>query len=302
MSDLNLQEQLDAAAPGALVRVPPGEHRANLFIDKPLTLLGEGAVLDGGREGPVVTVSARPGQEVRLIGLTLRNGAAHSGAGVFFRLGSLLIAECRITSNTAHVYGGGAIHAAGQTLRVERCQLTDNEGRQGGAVLLDEEVDATFASVLVAKNRARYGGGLRLKEGARCVAEGCTFADNEVAASGEGSQLYLSGTMTRAPRLELYNAILSGPKPVIVRHREHPGELLGARVLLPEGSALQGLADVIEAEPGFVGQGPSPYALRQDSPAAGRGDPARVISARDVIGHDRASPGGLALGAYALVG
>jgi nitrous oxidase accessory protein len=54
-----LQPVLDAAAPGATVRLEAGVWRGPVTIDQPVTLLGEeGAVIDGGRSSSVVTVAA----------------------------------------------------------------------------------------------------------------------------------------------------------------------------------------------------------------------------------------------------
>lgn len=64
-----LQPLLDAAAPGAVVELGSGRYEGPASIDKPLTLKGRNAVVDGGRRGTVLTVNT-PG--VVLEGLILR--------------------------------------------------------------------------------------------------------------------------------------------------------------------------------------------------------------------------------------
>ena len=59
-----------AADEGATVVVPPGVYHGALVVDKPITLLGEGVVLDGDGIGDVVTLAA-PGITFR--GFTVRN-------------------------------------------------------------------------------------------------------------------------------------------------------------------------------------------------------------------------------------
>ncbi|MGJ7458790.1 nitrous oxide reductase family maturation protein NosD [Halomonas sp. RA08-2] len=60
-----LQQVLEAAAPGDTVRVAEGIHLGNFVVEVPITLVGEpGAVLDGQRQGTVLTVAA-PGTTVR---------------------------------------------------------------------------------------------------------------------------------------------------------------------------------------------------------------------------------------------
>jgi nitrous oxidase accessory protein len=60
-----------AAAPYDTVRVRAGRYRERLVLDKPIVLVGEpGAVIDGGRAGTVVTITA---DDVTVNGLTLRS-------------------------------------------------------------------------------------------------------------------------------------------------------------------------------------------------------------------------------------
>ncbi len=60
-----LQAIVDAAAPGDVLRLAPGEHLGPVVVSRELTLQGEpGAVLKGGGHGSVVTLEA-PGSVVR---------------------------------------------------------------------------------------------------------------------------------------------------------------------------------------------------------------------------------------------
>ncbi|MHC3381131.1 NosD domain-containing protein [Haloarcula sp. H-GB5] len=53
-----VQAAVDAAPPNTTVVVPAGTYEEQVTIDKPLTLSGPGATLDGGGNGTVVTVTA----------------------------------------------------------------------------------------------------------------------------------------------------------------------------------------------------------------------------------------------------
>ncbi|MEF8829695.1 MAG: NosD domain-containing protein, partial [Haloarcula sp.] len=53
-----IQGAVDAAPPNTTVVVPAGTYDEQVTIDKPLTLSGAGATLDGGGNGTVVTVTA----------------------------------------------------------------------------------------------------------------------------------------------------------------------------------------------------------------------------------------------------
>ena len=73
----SLQAQIDAAAPGSTIVVPPGVHAGSVVVNKPLVLLGEpGAVIQGPGKGKVVHISA---DRVTLRGLTIRG----SGLALF---------------------------------------------------------------------------------------------------------------------------------------------------------------------------------------------------------------------------
>jgi parallel beta-helix repeat protein len=58
-----------AAPPNTTVVVPPGTYAERVTIDKPLTLRGRNATLDGGGEGTVIEVRA---DDVAVTGLTIR--------------------------------------------------------------------------------------------------------------------------------------------------------------------------------------------------------------------------------------
>jgi nitrous oxidase accessory protein len=72
-----LQAVLDAARPGDVIEVPEGVYSGPIRIDAPLIVRGHGAVIDGGGEGKVVTISA-PGARVE--GLGVRNSGFDVGA------------------------------------------------------------------------------------------------------------------------------------------------------------------------------------------------------------------------------
>ncbi len=64
-----LQQAIEEAAPGTVIRLGTGRHEAQLTIDRPLTLLGEeDAVLIGPDEGSVIVVNAT---DVRIEGLEI---------------------------------------------------------------------------------------------------------------------------------------------------------------------------------------------------------------------------------------
>ena len=171
-------------------------------------------MLDGGDEGNVLEVDA-PGCEVVVRGLTFEHGHASGGGLVRFTAGRLVLENCVFAHGTAKAFGGGALLASGQSLQVRRSVFLENVGRQGGAVLLDELVDAVFVDCLFARNAAVQGGALRLREGVTARLVGCTFAHNrcvpnpEVTSPAAGASFFVSGSTTRTPSLALENGLFA---------------------------------------------------------------------------------------------
>ncbi|MFB6101342.1 MAG: NosD domain-containing protein [Haloplanus sp.] len=64
-----IQAAVDAAPPNTTVVVPPGTYAERVTIEKPLTLRGQGATLDGGGNGTVIQVRA---DDVAVTGFTIR--------------------------------------------------------------------------------------------------------------------------------------------------------------------------------------------------------------------------------------
>jgi nitrous oxidase accessory protein len=65
----SIQERIDRAQPGETIQIEPGTYKEHLLIGKPLTLVGDHVVIDGERQGTVVTIQ---NAAVTLRGLTIR--------------------------------------------------------------------------------------------------------------------------------------------------------------------------------------------------------------------------------------
>ena len=106
-----LQAALDAAAPGALLRLAPGVYPGPVVIGRTLTLEGApGAILDGGGRGRVLSVAA---PDVAVRGLTVRNSGlslAETDAGIFLdkAASGALVEGNRLENNLFGIYLHGA--------------------------------------------------------------------------------------------------------------------------------------------------------------------------------------------------
>lgn len=117
----SLQARVDAAAPGARLEVGPGVYTGDLFLDKPLTLVGKGRPrLVGSGAGSVVRVRA---DGVTLEGLEIDGlGGGDLGrdsSGIHVAAGNVTIRDCTIEQALFGIYLREAHGAAveGVTIR-----------------------------------------------------------------------------------------------------------------------------------------------------------------------------------------
>ena len=107
----DVQAAIDAAAPGATVRLGPGEHRGPVTVNKPLTLWGPADAVVRGGDGSTIRVFTNG---ARIAGLTV------VGSGQRFDLmdGGVYLQGCDL------VLEGVTVREALFGILVERCQRT----------------------------------------------------------------------------------------------------------------------------------------------------------------------------------
>ncbi len=124
-----LQARLDAAAPGAVVEVEPGTYRGDVYLDRPVRLIGRGRpTLIGSGKGSVVRVRA-PDVVVEgfdIDGLAGGDLAADS-SGVHVAAPRATVRDCRIANTLFGVY---VREAPG--VRVEGNVIRGIPGREAG--------------------------------------------------------------------------------------------------------------------------------------------------------------------------
>ena len=289
----DLSRAIASAPAGATVDVPAGTWAGGLVVTRALTLRAAGAVVfDGQGAGPLLRINAEA--EVTLEGFSFRNAVTLAGAGVFHEAGRLTLRDCSFTGCAATGHGGGAVYSRGESLRIARCRFEGNEGRQGGAVLLDQLVEATVEDSLFIANRARRGAALRVKAGARAHLSFCTVAGNVLLGPPpRGASLEVAPTLTRSPSLSLADTVWSEPLA-----GGEPGNLAlisAVRCVLPKEAPASGSNDVCAAV--FVGEGREPWRLVAGGPGTSLAGPC-AGHRRDLEGHPR----GPVAGAFSQVG
>jgi nitrous oxidase accessory protein len=124
-----LQARLDAATPGATVEIEPGEYVGDLFVDKPLRIVGRGRpLLAGSGRGSVVRVRA-DGVTIEGFAIDGRRGGdlSRDSAGVHSAARDTTLRDLEIREALFGVYlreANGAV--------VERCRVRGIPGKDPG--------------------------------------------------------------------------------------------------------------------------------------------------------------------------
>jgi hypothetical protein len=115
------------------VMVAAATYRENLTIGFSLRIVGSGAatIIDGGGVNTVVTIS-NAGAHVTLSKLTIRNGLAKDGGGIY-NSGTLRVNICILSGNVATSFGGGIYNTG--ALTVIASTLSGNHAFSGGGIV-----------------------------------------------------------------------------------------------------------------------------------------------------------------------
>jgi cysteine-rich repeat protein len=204
----SIQAGLDDAACAA-VYVYSGNYVENVRVERDALILGVGAapvIVDGDGRGSVFEIR---GADVTLQRLTVQNGRAERGGGVYAEGEALTLTDVQVRANlatgAAEAAGGGIYSTAGR-LTLIRSQVTENAvessevGRGGGLyiegtrLVLDEDSKVAGNRVQVggdAPALAAEGGGIFLAPGEASgeivLTGGSSIHQNLARAEGPGS-------------------------------------------------------------------------------------------------------------------
>ncbi|MCA9074045.1 MAG: hypothetical protein KDA93_03360 [Planctomycetaceae bacterium] len=181
----------------------PGFYQENLSIRKSVTIFGtEGdpsaVVIDGDSSGRVIFVGPH---QVTLQSLTLQNGSANSGGGLFNDGGNVQTEDLVIQNNSVTVSGGG-IYAAGaaRTTLVNTVVNGNMAGRHGGGIWNSEEstlIVRSGSSVSdnhVSGDATTPGGGGIMNYGGRLALTDASVMRNVAnGLRGSGGGIYSTG-------------------------------------------------------------------------------------------------------------
>jgi hypothetical protein len=136
--------------------------------------------VDGNYLSRIFDVSA---SDARISGLTIRNGLAHFGGGIYLQAGNLTVEDSVVTGNDTDTGDGGGIFTRTGNLTVDSSMLSDNYAANFGGALGGLAGPATHAGTTTVRNSTLSG------NGAGIIGGGTYFSYNS-PATVENSTIY----------------------------------------------------------------------------------------------------------------
>lgn len=181
----------------ATIRLVKGTYNENVTINRDVAILGLGPSLttvNGGGVGSVFTINSGT---VTLSGLTITNGSAAEGGGIFNNGGTLTVSNSSISGNTAGYEGGGIFNNG--TLMVTNSSITGNTSQYTGGGIFNLGTLTIANSTISGNTGTLYSGGI----------------DNEATltitnSTISGNTAELGGGIFNARTLTISNSTVSG--------------------------------------------------------------------------------------------
>lgn len=208
-----IQAAFAAASAGDSIMVRAGIYvEALALAGKDVTLFGESGSeatsITTNSAGRVLTIGAGVTSQMVLSDLTIRNGLANDGAGIFLTGGaSPVLRRCRLIENWAYrdegsTWGGAIRVETGSTLLIEDCVFEWNRADYvcclvpgqgyGGAVSAASGsairvLRSVFTDNIAMGFEGGFGGAISIEPGASASIEDCSFRGNGGYGGGVGS-------------------------------------------------------------------------------------------------------------------
>ena len=166
-----------------------------LNITSNLTLKGAGesrTVIDGNAGARVLHIAS--GNTVTIDSLTIRNGKANTGGGIYNDQSTLTVQNSTISGNTATYVGGGIYNLYG-TLTVDDSTISGNTATDdGGGIYIGYSGNLTVDGSTIRGNTADGNGGGICNQGHTWTVDDSTIRGN--TAKGSGGGIYSSVNLT----------------------------------------------------------------------------------------------------------
>jgi hypothetical protein len=198
---------ISLASSGDSIVLAAATYAENLTLKFSINIFGSSAtttIIDGGRHSSVLWISST-GANVRLSNLTIQNGLAPSGGGIY-NTGILTINQSTLSGNEAFsrnlAYGGGIVNSGTVTINnstlsgnIAQCGFT---GCAGGGGAIENYGRLTINNSTISGNSAsthysRARGGA-IANGGTVEINNSTLSGNATSLFGQGGGIYNSGT------------------------------------------------------------------------------------------------------------
>lgn len=183
----SIGEAITAAPVGGTIFLCGGTYNERLTINaKSVTLKGDSGaaatIIDGGAAGNTVVVTSTPGSGVTLDGVTIRNGRAMEGGGIYCVGSTLQLLNAVVTANTA--LQGAGVHATSCQLTVQNTTFSNNAGaafgsaNAGGGIRAMDSTGSITGSRFTGNTNV-IGAGIAILKSAPTVTATIDLRDNE---------------------------------------------------------------------------------------------------------------------------
>lgn len=253
----SIQTMIDSAVNGDTLILKEGTYNESInYGGKTITIQSTNPddpevvakTIMGGGTGSIVTFSNEESRDSVLSGVTIQNGNAPTGGGVYCSGASPTITHCIIRGNVASESGGGISIDKGCTPRITNCTITANSAKSGGGVYCsnagiiveDSTISWNHANsgggisytrfnlmaieisncIITHNSAARYGGGI-IQYTSKSRITNCIISEN-TATSGGGICYYSCYTYGNPSTLA--NCILSKNKALHTDPNKYPGQ------------------------------------------------------------------------------
>ncbi|WP_062294560.1 filamentous hemagglutinin N-terminal domain-containing protein [Nostoc piscinale] len=218
-----VQNGVDVSSAGGKVNLAAATYTPTqqILIDKNLTINGAatGTTTVSGADG-VGVIAVNTGAEVMLERLTIRNGTAFNGGGIY-NAGTLTVNNSTLSGNSATFNGGGIYNDSVGNLTVNNTTINGNSAAfDGGGIYNHSSGTLTVSNSTISNNSATFdGGGIHNNSGSTLTLNNSTISGNSVSFFNGGG-IYNEGTLSVSNSLiagntspigrEIYTAAITG--------------------------------------------------------------------------------------------
>jgi hypothetical protein len=169
-------------------------------ITDTLTISGPGASvisISGANNYRVVNIAS--GTAVTITGVTIRDGLADGGGGIY-SAGTLVLSDTDVVSNTATggwPNGGGGVYVYSGTATLSGGQISGNTAKEGGGVfVLERSATLSMSGGQILSNTANWGGGVFVVDGRATLSGGQILSNTAQEQGGGVYVLFGSATLS----------------------------------------------------------------------------------------------------------